>query len=80
MMKPDERITLEKFAKLDLSLDSGKSEVEIIDVQCARVTSERTIEAHPVARVKNAATLLWRHGDVDVGRLCQRETAQDGVP
>ena len=32
MMKPDEGMALEKLAKLDLSLDSGKPKVEVIDV------------------------------------------------
>ena len=48
-------------------------------MQGARVTPERAVEAHPVARVQNAASFFWRHGDVDIGRLRQRETAQDGV-
>ena len=43
------------------------------------MTAERAVEAYPVARVQNAPPFFWRHGDVDVGRLGQRETAQDGV-
>ena len=32
MMKPDEGMALEKLAELDLSLDSGKPKVEVVDV------------------------------------------------
>jgi hypothetical protein len=79
VVEPDERMTLQKFPKLDFSLDAGEAQVEVVRVDGARGLPRLSSEPHAVARVEDAPPLLRRNGEVDVGRLGHGEAAEHGV-
>src|SRR6185369_14805887 len=67
---------LQEPPQLKAPLDAGKAEMQVVDVERARVARR---EAQADARVHHAAALLERQGEIDVVDARDRKAAEDGV-